>query len=75
MMTSNQPLLWVDCLRKKYLKNGISFLNASPNPLASWLWKGLLKNREVVSKGACISILMASTLMFGALPGCLRNQL
>lgn len=55
-MTANQPLLWVDYPRGKYLRNGISFLNAPSNPLSSWLWKGLLKKREVVAKGACISI-------------------
>jgi hypothetical protein len=55
-MTINKPLLWVEALRGKYLANGVSFLNAPTNPLSSWLWKGLLKNREVVSKGACISI-------------------
>jgi exonuclease III len=55
-LTSNQPLLWVDALRGKYLKNGVSFLNASPNPVSSWIWKGLLKNRSVVQKGACIAI-------------------
>jgi hypothetical protein len=55
-MTSNQPLFWVDSLRSKYLKNGMSFLNAPSNSLSSWLWKGLLKNRRVVEKGACISI-------------------
>jgi hypothetical protein len=53
---SNQSLLWVDSLRGKYLKNGVSFLLA-PNPLSSWLWKRLLSNRRVVEKGACISIL------------------
>lgn len=42
-MVSNQPLLWVDALRGKYLKNGISFLFATPKPLSSWLWNGLLK--------------------------------
>jgi hypothetical protein len=31
-------------------------LEASSSPTSSWLWKGLLKNREVVKKGACISI-------------------
>ena len=55
-LTSNQPLLWVEALRGKYLKNGVSFLNAPPNPSYSWLWKGLLKNRFVVQKGACIAI-------------------
>ena len=43
-------------LRGKYLKNGVSFLEVSPTFSSSWLWKGLLKNREVVKKGACISI-------------------
>jgi hypothetical protein len=55
-LTSNQPLLWAEALRGKYLKNGVSFLNASPNPSSFWIWKGLLKNRWVVQKGACIAI-------------------
>jgi hypothetical protein len=55
-LVSNQPLLWVDSLRGKYLKNGVSFLNANPSPFSSWLWKWLLRNRKVVEKGACISI-------------------
>jgi hypothetical protein len=55
-MTTNQPLLWVDALRGKYLQHGISFLNAPFNSLSSRIWKGLLKNRKVVELGACISI-------------------
>jgi hypothetical protein len=55
-MVSNQPHLWVDTLRGKYLKRGISFLNAPSNVPSSWLWKGLLRNRKVVEQGACISI-------------------
>jgi hypothetical protein len=55
-MTSNQPLFWVDVLRSKYLKNGISFLNAPSTPSFSWLWKGLLKNRRIIKKGAYLSI-------------------
>ncbi|XP_059440565.1 uncharacterized protein LOC132173020 [Corylus avellana] len=55
-LTSNQPLIWVDSLRSKYLKHGVSFLNAPSNALSSWLWKGLLQNRKVVEQGACISI-------------------
>jgi hypothetical protein len=55
-MVSNQPLLWVDSFRGKYIKNGVSFLHAPPNPLSSWLWKRLLSIRRVVMKGACISI-------------------
>ena len=55
-MLTNEPLLWVEALRGKYLKNDISFLQASSCPSSSWIWKGLLKNREVVEKGACWSI-------------------
>ena len=55
-MMTNQPLLWVDALRGKYLGLGTSFLTISTKPLSSWLWKCLLKNREIVKKGACLSI-------------------
>jgi exonuclease III len=55
-LTSNAPLFWVEALKGKYLQNGISFLEAPSNPLSSWIWKGLLKNRKVVEKGACWSI-------------------
>ena len=55
-MLSNEPLLWVEALRGKYLKHGISFLDAPSNPSLSWIWKGLIKNRKVVEKGACWSI-------------------
>jgi hypothetical protein len=37
-------------------KNGIYFLQASSCPSSSWIWKGLLKNREVIEMGACWSI-------------------
>lgn len=86
-MTSYQPLLWVDVLRGKYLKNSGSFLNTSSNPSASWLWKGLLKNRKVVQKGACISIScglnvdiwnspwIPSTPKFKPIPNCNLNFL
>jgi hypothetical protein len=55
-LTSNEPLLWVEALKGKYLQNGVSFLDAPSNPMSSWIWKGLLKNRKIVEKGACWSI-------------------
>lgn len=55
-MVSNAHILWVDALRAKYLMNDASFLSVPNNPLSFWLWKGLLKNREVVWQWACISI-------------------
>ena len=55
-LTSKQPLLWVTALTGKYLKEGTGFLNATIKPTLSWLWKGLLKARTVVEKGACLAI-------------------
>jgi len=47
---------WVDVLKSKYLKDNVHFLESSYSPTSSWLLKGLIKNREVVKKGTCISI-------------------
>ncbi len=47
-LTINSPSLWIDVRKGKYLKEGIPFLKASPNPTSSWLWKGLLKKNRVV---------------------------
>jgi hypothetical protein len=55
-IVTNQPLLWVEALKGKYLKNGHSFLDLPSNPSSSWLWKSILKNREVIEKGACLTI-------------------
>jgi hypothetical protein len=55
-MLSNEPSLWIEALRGKYLKHGTSVLDAPSNLSSSWIWKGLLKNRKVVEKGACWSI-------------------
>jgi len=49
-------LLWVEALSGKYLSNGISFLDVDVKPQSSWIWKGLLKNRKLLLKGACWSI-------------------
>lgn len=46
----------MDVLRGKYLRNGGAFLTAPSNPRASWIWKELLKNRDVLLKGACLFI-------------------
>ena len=55
-MVLNEPLLWVEALKGKYLKNGTFFLDVEVNPHSSWLWKGLMKNRNVVELRACWSI-------------------
>jgi hypothetical protein len=40
----------------------ISFLVAQVNPQSSWIWKGLLKNRNVLEKGACWSVSMGDRI-------------
>jgi hypothetical protein len=64
-MASNQPHLWVDSLRGKYLKHGVSFLNAPSNAFSSWLWKGLLTNIKVVEKGAAFPFQVVIMWIFG----------
>jgi hypothetical protein len=53
---SKESMLRVEVLKGKYLPNDISFLDAPVNPQSSWIWKGLLKNRNVLEKGACWSV-------------------
>lgn len=55
-MITNQPLLWVESLKGKYLSKDHTFLNTSSYFRSSWLWKCMLKNRKVVEKGACFDI-------------------
>jgi hypothetical protein len=55
-------MLWVQALVGKYLNFGQSFLNVASRPLDSWLWKGLLKSRSIVEKGACLAISMGSNI-------------
>jgi hypothetical protein len=52
----NDTAPWVVVLKSKYLKDNVSFLETSSSSTSSWFWKGLLNNREVVKKWACISI-------------------
>jgi hypothetical protein len=46
---SKENLLWVTATRAKYLRNS-NLLDVSSNPTASWIWKGILKNMDIVSK-------------------------
>jgi hypothetical protein len=55
-LTINDTAPWVDVLKVSILRIMFLFWRLLLSPTSSWLWKGLLKNREVVKKGACISI-------------------
>jgi hypothetical protein len=61
-LTIKKPMLWVQALAGKYLNFGQSFLNVAPRPLDSWLWKGLLKSRSIVEKGAYLAISVGSNI-------------
>lgn len=64
---TNQNLLWIQALRAKYLRHG-TFLETPSNPTSSSIWKGILKNREVVEKGACWAISSGHTSQDSNLP-------
>jgi hypothetical protein len=54
--------LWTTQLQGKYLKT-CSFLSpTSPSFSSSWLWKGILKSKHLISKGACNKIHSFSSL-------------
>ena len=46
---------WVSLLKSKYLK-GVPFMQVIPSQNCSWLWKGILKSRPLLSKRLCIKI-------------------
>lgn len=60
-LLTNQDLLWVKSLSAKYLHN-TNFLSSPILTMSSWLWKGILKCRNVVTKGACWSISSGSSI-------------
>jgi hypothetical protein len=53
--------LWTAQLQGKYLKN-CSFLSPTSSSSSSWLWKGILKSKPFISKGACNRIHSSSFL-------------
>jgi hypothetical protein len=52
---NDQNLLWVKALNAKYLHKR-SFLNVTASPANSWLWKGILKSRLIIQRGACWAV-------------------
>lgn len=58
---SKENFLWVSTTRTNYFHN-YDLLQSSCNPSASWIWKGIMKNLEVVSKDACRSFSLSSFL-------------
>ncbi|GLT52905.1 hypothetical protein SLA2020_262140 [Shorea laevis] len=58
---SNKNLLWVSSLKSKYLQK-FDLLNSPLPSSASWLWKGILKCRDLVEKGAWWSIASGTSI-------------
>jgi hypothetical protein len=53
--------LWVSQLIGKYLQTE-SFLSPSSHSSSSWLWKGILKSKPILTQGACYRIHSTSSL-------------
>jgi hypothetical protein len=59
LSSSDSP--WVSQLSGKYLQTG-SFLSPSSFSSSSWLWKGILKSKPIISLSACHKIHSSSAL-------------
>jgi hypothetical protein len=60
-LRSKSDSMWVTKLSGKYLNSG-SFLSPTPLSSASWLWKGILHFRSIISQGACHKVHPQSSL-------------
>lgn len=60
---ADSDLFWVRCFRDKYCK-GKSFIEAESSSKDSWLWKGIIKSKDVLLKGSCFLIGDGSTVNF-----------
>jgi hypothetical protein len=49
---NNADSLWIQSLMAKYLRY-TDLLSVSIKPSDSWLWKGILKNRDIITRNAC----------------------
>uniref|UniRef100_A0A2N9IIB3 Reverse transcriptase domain-containing protein n=1 Tax=Fagus sylvatica TaxID=28930 RepID=A0A2N9IIB3_FAGSY len=54
-LATDENKTWVSLLKAKYLK-GVPFMQISPSLNSSWLWKGILKSKTILSKGLCMKI-------------------
>lgn len=52
--------LWVEHLQKKYIQYN-SFFSAPPNPMASWIWKGIQKSKEYLIDDSCLNVSTTSS--------------
>jgi hypothetical protein len=48
-LLTNADLLWVSATKAKYLRNS-DLLQVPCKPSASWIWKGIIKNMDIVSR-------------------------
>jgi hypothetical protein len=54
-LLSNLDCLWVNQLREKYIYYG-TFLSSPVVSNASWLWKGILHCKSLLTSGACLQV-------------------
>jgi hypothetical protein len=65
---SKASSLWTAQLQGKYLKTSAFLSPSSFSSSSSWLWKGILKLKNVISKGACNRIYSLSSLPIWSSP-------
>lgn len=56
--------LWVQLVKKKYLKNNNSFFYYSPSQSGSWQWNNLMKLRPIFKKGLQLQIGNRRSILF-----------
>lgn len=52
---TDSPSLWVGLVKAKYLR-GRNFSSLEAKAQDSWVWKAILKGRNLVTKGACLTV-------------------
>lgn len=62
-LCSNEPSLWVDIIKAKYLKEK-SFLQVIPKADASYTWKSILWTRELMENGVIWSVQNGAIVRF-----------
>lgn len=66
-LLNNLDSLWVKHLHSKYIRYG-SFLSSPNPPSASWIWKGIMKTKPLISSGACLQVYVESNLPIWSTP-------
>ncbi|KAG8383539.1 hypothetical protein BUALT_Bualt04G0024000 [Buddleja alternifolia] len=62
-MVSEKNCIWLNLFRYKYLKSSNMLHSVSTGTNASWIWKDILRSKDLLSKGACYSVHVNSKIL------------